>query len=252
MTLMCLTCLQLLISTMSAQMIPDLGRWYNESYTKIDGSEGEAGNWTPAPDGKSVLQTKNGDPTLFCSDFFAFNKVLQGEIQPEEEGMNDKIGFALGFNRNDTMNPDADYLLLDWQGEEDDGASEGLAISRVKGMPTADEFFTNTNNDSGEGLVLLQRGMNFGNTGWTAGTTYTFSFVFSPTELRVFLNGALEPELSITGHSIMAISASTTILKKMSATVASQLRQCHQLCLLLILLLTHQRRLQLPCPTMPN
>ena len=126
-------------------------------------------------------------------------------------GDDDYIGFALGFNSGDTTNGAADYLLIDWkQGNQnfDFGAPSttpgsiaysGLAVSRVTGIPTADEFWGHTDfaTHTGGGVEELQRATNLGSTGWTAGTTYDFTFDFGPNDLEVFVNGVLE--LDITG-----------------------------------------------------
>lgn len=132
--------------------------WFDESYPSIPNFPD--GVWVVAEDGLSVTQVENGQRTLFCSDFPAMGSSWQGVLDPLifDEGTNDKIGFALGFNRGDSTNPNADYLLIDWQknaqtsnmaGDCTPGATaeRGLAISRVRGVLTADEF--------GDVLILM-------------------------------------------------------------------------------------------------
>jgi hypothetical protein len=165
-------------------------------------------------DGYSVLQSVNGQPTLFYSNFDVFNTEVEGASQVVATGDDDYIGFALGFQPGDATNPDADYLLIDWkQGNQsfDFGAPSctpgsyapaGLAVSRVSGIPTADEFWGHTNfnsscSDANNGLQQLARGANLGWTGWGDNTPYSFKFEYSATALKVYVNDNLE--IDITG-----------------------------------------------------
>ncbi|MGH9336859.1 MAG: PEP-CTERM sorting domain-containing protein, partial [Vicinamibacteria bacterium] len=188
----------------------DLNTWVAESYPAVSGFG--PGVWTVGGGGSSVFQSVNGQPTIFYSDFNAFNTDVTGRIQVSAgAGDDDYIGFVLGFNGGDSSNGAADYLLVDWKQEEqffDFGnpsttpgstAFEGLAVSRVSGTPFADEFWGHVDlpgNPTG-GLNELQRGANLGSTGWVHGTEYEFRFVFTPTTLQVFVDGV--QEISING-----------------------------------------------------
>lgn len=194
---------------LAAQVPVNLNSWTAQSYPAVNGFG--AGNWVVAPDGNSVRQTVNGQPTLFASNFQAQGTEIQGRIRVNTANDNDFIGFALGYNLGDITNSAANYLLVDWkQGDQnfDFGppsntpgslARDGLAVSRVTGIPTADEFWGHTNfaQDAGGGLQELARATTLGSTGWTVGTTYDFRFVFLPNLLQVFVNGGLE--ISIAG-----------------------------------------------------
>lgn len=199
------------VSDAQAQFtLVDLHSWIAESYTAV--ANFPAGVWTVHADGYSVLQSMNGQPTLFYSDFEVFNTEVEGTIEVITTGDDDFIGFALGFQPWDTMNSNADYLLVDWkQGDQsyDFGvpsctpgslAPAGLAVSRVFGIPTADEFWGHTNFDSTcsdltNGLQELARGTNLGHVGYLDGTPYTFTFEFGETYLRVYVNGILEIDI---------------------------------------------------------
>ena len=104
----------------------------------------------------------------------------------------------------------ANYSLVDWkQGTQsfDFGAPSnspggnavsGLAVSRVTGIPDADEFWQHKNlagTPAGSGLQELASGTSLGNTGWTANTEYTFTFNFGPNDLEVFVNGVKELDI---------------------------------------------------------
>ena len=182
----------------------NLNVWTAESYPAVSGFG--AGVWTVSPDGDSVYQSVNGQPTLFYSDFNAFNTDVTGTIRVTDSNDDDYIGFALGFQPGDTTNASASYLLVDWKrGNQyyDFGspsntpgttALAGLAVSQVTGIPTADEFWGHTDfgRDPSGGLNELARGNTLGNSGWEANTDYDFRFVFQPTNLQVFVNDILE------------------------------------------------------------
>ena len=80
-------------------------------------------------------------------------------------------------------------------------AQKGLAVSRVSGVPTADEFWQHNYDacsGAGNGLEELARGKNFGSTGWVDKKQYLFTFLFTTTALKVFVDD--EPEIDIPGR----------------------------------------------------
>jgi len=186
----------------------DLSRWTAESYPAIVGFG--AGVWTVSPGGDAVIQSVNGQPTLFYSDFNAQGLDVQGGLTVVSGADNDYVGFALGFRPGDTANSAANFLLVDWKQQtqaHDFGspsatpgstASAGLAVSRVTGVPTADEFWGHTNFAShpAGGVTELARGLTLGNTGWEEGVEYDFRFLTDADTLQVYVNGALELEVS--------------------------------------------------------
>lgn len=196
-----------LAPALAAQTTVDLSSWSSETY---DASGFGDGLWTPAPDGSSVVQSVNGDPTFFVGDFSTANTIVEGKIEVlSSGGDNDLIGFAIGFQPGDTTNPAADYLLIDWkQGTQgyDFGdpsctpsstSDVGLAISRVTGIPTADELWGHENfdatcSDLANGVVELQRATNLGSTGWSTGQEYTFRFEVSTSRVTVYVDGNQE------------------------------------------------------------
>jgi hypothetical protein len=196
-------------ATSAAHAAPvNLTTWTAESYPAVAGFG--AGVWTVGGGGSTVTQSVNGQPTLFVSDFDAFGTRITGRIRPGADGDDDFIGFALGFRSGDTTNSSADYLLIDWkQGTQsfDFGAPSssgggiaqaGLAVSRVTGIPDADEFWQHANlsgTPAGSGLTQLARGLTLGSTGWTDNTEYAFTFDFGPNNLRVFVNEVLQIDI---------------------------------------------------------
>lgn len=186
----------------------DMSSWSAESYPAVAGFA--PGVWTVAPSGASVTQSVNGQPTFFYSDFTSYGSKITGKIR-SGGGDDDYIGFALGFKPGDVTNSNANYLLIDWKAVNqffDFGspstspggtALAGLAVSRVTGIPDADEFWQHRNlggTGAGSGLEELARGTTLGSTGWTANTEYEFTFDFGPNDLEVFVNGVKQLDIS--------------------------------------------------------
>jgi hypothetical protein len=211
-TVKALLLVMLLVTRSAAQSPVDLRTWTGESYPAVAGFG--AGVWTAASDGSNVVQSVNGQPTLFVSDFNAFNSEMEGVIRVSTSGGDDDyIGFALGFEPGDSGNSGAEYLLIDWKRASqsfDFGspsctpsslASEGLALSRATGIPTADEFWGHENfdeatcSDLSSGLQELSRGATLGDVGWNFSTDYRFRFQFGSTRVRIYVDDNLEMDV---------------------------------------------------------
>jgi hypothetical protein len=183
----------------------DLHTWTAESYAAVDGFP--VGLWQVSGDGSSVRQVNNGQPTFFYGDFNAFGTKVTGKFEVGSNGDDDFAGFALGFQPGDSTNGSADYLLIDWkQGAQyynfdssDPGgtAPAGLAVSRITGIPSADEFWQHETLSGSSGLDELARATDLGNTGYIQNTVYEFSFDFGPNNLDVYVNNLLQ--FSLTG-----------------------------------------------------
>jgi cysteine-rich repeat protein len=99
------------------------------------------GNWNVSLDFASVLQTINGDPTMFVSPNSYVNVEIQGTIQVATTGDDDLVGFVFGYRSPiaDAGDPPTlfDTYLLDWkQGTQAFGGGtsmEGLALSYLDG-----------------------------------------------------------------------------------------------------------------------
>ncbi|NQW18011.1 MAG: hypothetical protein HQ478_11060, partial [Chloroflexi bacterium] len=164
------------------------------SWTAENISSG-SGSWNVSGDANSVLQTVNGNPTFFYSDFNALGSPLSGSIQVQTTGDDDFIGFAIGFEPGDASNAAADYLLVDWkQGNQSafgGFAGRGLAVSRVTGIANNTNFWAHNGP-----VTELARATTLGSTGWGDYQVNQFQFDFSSTQLRVFVNGVLEIDVS--------------------------------------------------------
>jgi hypothetical protein len=165
------------------------------------------GVWTVAPDGLSVFQSVNGDPSWFMADTELAPGVEAGvNITVETGGDDDYIGFALGLQPDFALDPDADFLLVDWK-QSDQGfggcngdftAEEGLALSRVTGTPPFTDIWPHTDcsDTDGGGVDELARGATRGHTGWGDNTQYRFRFRYSPARVQVWVDDVLEFDLT--------------------------------------------------------
>ena len=187
-----------------AQNPVDLSTWTAETYI------GGGANWTLSSGNTTVTQSVNGAPTMFYSSFDAAYLRIEGNITVATNSDNDFIGFAIGFRPGDSTNASADYLLLDWkratQGYNHGApsctagstANLGLALSRVEGVPTMDEFWGHINLDavpcSGptDRVTELQRAATLGSTAWVPNQTYVFRIEFSPNRIVVHVDGVLQ------------------------------------------------------------
>lgn len=181
----------------------NLNDWSAEDYAPVGGFP--AANWQVTPSGASVTQTLNGQPAIFYSDTNAFGTKVTGKASVSGASDDDFFGFVLGFTPGDTINASADYLLIDWKRGSQSfnfggGAANatpgglapaGLALSRVTGTPTADEFWQHEDlaGNSAGGVTELGRGTTLGATGWSFNTVYEFSFDFGPNNLIVEVDG---------------------------------------------------------------
>ena len=185
----------------------NLNDWTEESYASVSGFP--SGVWTVSGSGgEAVIQSQNGQPTMFYSDFNAFGTSVTGKIKVTGDD-NDFIGFVLGFDPGDASSGSADYLLVDWKAgtqyydfgsPSNDGggtAPLGLAVSRVLGVPSADEFWQHATLSAGSGLTELARGATLGSTGWAVNTEYDFTFDFGPNNLKVSVDGV--EQFNLTG-----------------------------------------------------
>lgn len=201
----------LLVTSMAVFAVPavaapesaDFSTWtvHDQPYSGMGMSD--PGDWVIDAGGLSVQQLVNGRPTFFASpDPVDGHRITATFSTPAMD--NDFFGVALGFTATA-----GEYLLIDWRQSfqeiewgEGTGPVEGtpgLAVSRVTGAPTLNEFWGHTNSPAnpGGGLQELARGAGLGNVGWVDDTSYDFVIEYTTTSLDVWVDGALE--ISITG-----------------------------------------------------
>ena len=164
----------------------DLNRWTKEG---VAGN----GNWNVEPDGLSVIQTINGNPTFFVSPDSFIDTTIRGTFKVETGGDDDFIGFVFGYksplNENGDDVYEHEFLLLDWKQGNQSGALEGFALSRVKGRITdfVPGFWTHSSSPEFEVLAT-----DFGNDkGWFDNTEHNFELVYNSDRIRVIIDGRL-------------------------------------------------------------
>jgi hypothetical protein len=202
------------VESLTAGLTPvDLRLWTPESYPVVLGFP--SAEWHGSS--SWAMEENNAQPTLFYSDFPALWTALEVVVGADNYD-DDYYGFAVGFQPGDASNPSADYLLVDWKGGTQwfdfaevgptsctpgSTAYEGLAVSSVFSVPTADELwghvnFDTTCSDLGNGVAELARASTLGDTGWSLDSRNFFRLEYTPTELKVYVNG--QPEIELSGN----------------------------------------------------
>ena len=193
-----------LSTALEAQPV-NMTAWTVESAPALENLVFDEPSWELSTDRLVVTQLENPDSTVFYSDFDVNSARVRAELrvagQPQQD--DDFIGFAIGFDPGEFRgNRNADYLLLDWKQQDQllfDGlAREGLAISRVSGIASLQEFLLHVDTEANPrgGVVELARGATLGSTGWETDRTYVFEIEILPGEMRIFVDGNLELELA--------------------------------------------------------
>ena len=157
-------------------------------------AEGNPGShdWVVQSGNDSVLQTLNGDPTVFYGTGNAIGNKLSGKIRVDTYADDDYIGFVLGFDPGELSSNTADFILIDWKQFDQDVAKVGLSISHVTGP-----IVSNLDAWGHTGAVTeLQRGATLGNVGWTESTDYTFDLYYYANNIQVWVNGVKEIDLN--------------------------------------------------------
>ncbi|WP_455903663.1 DUF4215 domain-containing protein [Microbacterium sp.] len=152
---------------------------------------GTASTWT-FPDATSARQTINTDPSVLVTRIDASAPTIEVDIVVESgAGDDDFIGLALGVEPGESSDAAADFLLIDWkrvtQTWSGQTADLGLALSRVNGIPTTQEYWGHNG-----AVTELARGATLGSTGWAFGATYRFTVRLTPHLVTISVNGVEE------------------------------------------------------------
>jgi hypothetical protein len=160
-----------------------------------------AGTWVVQPGNDSVLQTLNGQPTVFHGGGNSQGQALGGSIQVTTIGDDDFIGFVLGYQAGDLLSATSEYLLVDWKQGDQSAAVDGLALSLVQGTGPEADFWEHT------GVVTeLARGATLGSSGWADQTAYTFGLEFTAGRIKVFVDGVLQIDVTATSAGLGAFA----------------------------------------------
>ncbi|HEX6960376.1 MAG TPA: hypothetical protein VF175_00805 [Lacipirellula sp.] len=193
----------------------DLTTFSSEAYPPAASFGAPVWNVTPT----SASLNSNADATVLYSPDSALNKRILATLTPGSD--DDVVGFVLGFEPGDAqIFSSADYLLIDWKGATQNGfnfsdsdpfnfhhdqtaggdMSVGLALNRVTGSPTADEFWQHADlpeNPSG-GVAELARGATLGSAAYNrAGGSHLFDITYTSTNITVRVDGV--EQLNVNG-----------------------------------------------------
>ena len=162
-------------------------------------------NWVVQPSGNAVLQTINGEPTVFFKDGAnAQGTALSGTIKVGADGDNDFVGFVLGYSDGEINSASADFILIDWKQGNQDVAKIGLSLSRVTGNATTtatDDYWAHN------GVVSeIARATNLGSTGWIDNVEYTFDLIFLPDLIQVYVGDVLEISVTALDAGVASFS----------------------------------------------
>ncbi|MDX2368639.1 MAG: PEP-CTERM sorting domain-containing protein [Colwellia sp.] len=184
----------------SAQATPipvDLSTWQSDG----------AGNWNLQSGNDSVFQSTNGDPTVFFeSGSNAQGTQISGSIQVTSSSDDDFIGFVLGYQDNELSSASSEFLLIDWKQQDQNLSStviglDGLAISKVNGAGTFNEFWGHTGPVS-----EIARATNLGSTGWVDNQAYMFDIVFTSNMVQVYVDSSLEISITAADAGVASFS----------------------------------------------
>lgn len=164
-------------------------------------SDGQ-GTWNLQGSNDTVLQTINGEPTVFFeAGSNAQGTQISGSIEVTTTGDDDFIGFVLGYQDNEMLSATGQFILVDWkqgtQNFSNQTADAGLAISLVDGATNALDFWGHSGN-----VTEVQRGTNLGSTGWADQTSYLFDITFTSSLIEVFVDNVLEISISATAAGL--------------------------------------------------
>jgi hypothetical protein len=220
-----------IFSGIEAFAIPvDFTTFIWESFPHADNNNTTSADAYPLADwtvtSATATHIPNATPSILYSPWGALNKRISGTLNGQDD--DDILGFVIGFNPGnatlgDSSIADADYLLVDWKGFGQSNnffdfalpgftafhnltgittSSEGLVLSRVQGLPTADELWGRVDRSQNAlgGVIELSRGNTLASTGYEPNTQYALTVEFTPTRLIISIDGieqfALQGEFS--------------------------------------------------------
>ena len=166
------------------------------TWTENGNPNNNAGTWTVQAGDDAVVQSINGNPTVFFDGTSnAQGTALRGNITVANDGDDDFIGFVLGYQDGEITSTNADFWLIDWKQGQQDGQTPGLALSHVVGdlsnstTPgiTDSAWWQHT-----DPVFEKIRASTLGLTGYNDTQEYTFDLIFSEDLIQVKVDGDVE------------------------------------------------------------
>ena len=179
----------LISATYTAQCVSnvDLNTWSQK------GPTGD-GTWTVSGGGTSVYQSINGAPTFFVNPQDLINVEISGQFGVRAGvGDNDWMGFVIGFKTPLGTSDNYDFMLFDWNKEIESGKPHILCLSEVKGTYAQTKLWSKV--PVAPGIVNK---LQFSDVypGWTHGTTYNFSCLYTSSRILIKINGVAVVDVS--------------------------------------------------------
>jgi hypothetical protein len=147
-----------------------------------------SGNWQVSAQCDSVLQTVNGDPTFFVSDFDLSEASFEGQFRTSDGGDDDMMGFVFGWQNINN------FYVFDWKaatqfvsqysgGQYGDGTAYRAArIMRVNGGVQPGWSLASLWTGQGDFVTTLAESQGVG---WQVNVDYRYRLTFNPGLLRV-------------------------------------------------------------------
>ncbi|MCK4658828.1 MAG: hypothetical protein KAV82_04835, partial [Phycisphaerae bacterium] len=155
------------------------------AWSEVDYESGGAGNWVVAADGLSVLQTVNGEPTFFVSDFDLSGSQFQGSFLVPSGWDDDYIGFVFGFKGVGGTDVGEGYYLLSWKKGNQGGAEAGFKLVKIIG-PSPDLWDIEPTEGQ---IVELAEHAGSNSWGWQYGVQYEFFLTYQANgNIRVIIH----------------------------------------------------------------
>lgn len=178
----------------------DLNTWSQEGVL-------DWGSWTVSEGGSTVHQTINDSPTFFVSPESFEAATIEGVFEVETTSDDDYIGFVMGFQG--PRQPDStgyDFLVFNWKQADQSfagcDAQEGASLLRLSGTEDPDANYTPSGDahpalwchesraDGAYDIDVEVLDTDWGaDRGWEDNTEYTFTLEYSPTRVRVLIDG---------------------------------------------------------------
>ncbi|MCB1008888.1 MAG: DUF11 domain-containing protein, partial [Acidobacteria bacterium] len=165
-----------------------------QSWSPTELGGGATTAWSISTGGRVATESSNGEPTFLVGEMDSFG-TYELSLRVADPADDDFVGLAFGFEPDDLTDPTARYFLLDWRRWYQSGATPGLALSEVTGIPSTYELWLHedqANNGPSNGVREIARAATLGAIGWDRHRDYRFRIEHSPSHLRVWVDDSLE------------------------------------------------------------
>ena len=126
---------------------------FNLDYNECFGTS-SCPSWVVSSDGRVLTQFTNSAPGIFVSTLPAVGVTAEFTIGVTTTSDDDYIGWAVGYDQGDVTNPNAEWILFDWNQGYKGGNNPGLVMSRITGAANTVDFWGHSN-----GLTEIARGL---------------------------------------------------------------------------------------------